>query len=48
VIILLTWFYLSGLMLLTGAEINSVIEAVGAARQLATAGAAAAEPRLTQ
>jgi len=48
VIILLTWFYLSGLMLLTGEEINSVIEAVGAARQLATAGAAAAEPRLTQ
>jgi len=37
VIILLTWFYLSGLMLLTGAEINSVIEAAGAARLLASA-----------
>ncbi|HEY1984931.1 MAG TPA: YihY/virulence factor BrkB family protein [Terracidiphilus sp.] len=30
VIILLTWFYLTGLMLLTGAEINSEIEAAAA------------------
>ena len=34
VIILLTWFYLSGLMLLLGAEINSEIEAAAAARRL--------------
>jgi membrane protein len=36
VIILLTWFYLSGLMLLLGAEINSEIEAAAAARRLLT------------
>jgi membrane protein len=35
VIILLTWFYLSGLMLLLGAEINSEIEAAAAAKRLA-------------
>lgn len=34
VIILLTWFYLTGLMLLLGAEINSEIEAAAAARRL--------------
>lgn len=34
VIILLTWFYLSGLMLLVGAEINSEIEAAAASRRL--------------
>jgi membrane protein len=34
VITLLTWFYLSGLMLLLGAEINSEIEAAAAARRL--------------
>jgi membrane protein len=34
VIILLTWFYLTGLMLLVGAEINSEIEAAAAARRL--------------
>jgi membrane protein len=34
VIILLTWFYLSGLMLLAGAEINSQIEAAAAQRGL--------------
>lgn len=34
VIILLTWFYISGLMLLIGAEINSVIEAASAARRI--------------
>ena len=34
VIILLTWFYLTGLMLLLGAEINSEIEAAAAARLL--------------
>jgi membrane protein len=30
VIILLTWFYITGLMLLLGAEINSEIEAASA------------------
>jgi membrane protein len=35
VIILLTWFYISGLMLLIGAEINSQIEAAGAELRLA-------------
>ncbi|HUA92775.1 MAG TPA: YihY/virulence factor BrkB family protein [Terracidiphilus sp.] len=35
VIILLTWFYLSGLMLLVGAEFNSQIEASAARRHLA-------------
>lgn len=34
VIILLTWFYLTGLMLLLGAEVNSQIEAAAAARLL--------------
>lgn len=35
VIILLMWFYITGLMLLIGAEINSEIEAAGAERRLA-------------
>lgn len=34
VIILLTWFYITGLMLLLGAEINSLIEAAAAERML--------------
>jgi membrane protein len=34
VIILLTWFYISGLMLLLGAEVNSEIEAAAAERLL--------------
>ena len=34
VIILLTWFYLTGLMLLVGAEINSQTEAAAAERIL--------------
>jgi membrane protein len=34
VIVLLTWFYLTGLMLLLGAEINSEIEAAAAAKRL--------------
>ena len=34
VIILLMWFYITGLMLLLGAEINSEIEAVAAAKRL--------------
>ena len=34
VIILLTWFYLTGLMLLLGAEINSEIEAAATAARL--------------
>jgi membrane protein len=37
VIILLTWFYLSGLMLLLGGEINSEIEAAVQAKNLAAA-----------
>ncbi|WP_263383101.1 YihY/virulence factor BrkB family protein [Granulicella arctica] len=36
VIILLTWFYITGLMLLLGAEMNSEIEAYAAERHLAT------------
>ena len=35
VIILLTWFYITGLMLLIGAELNSQIEAYAAEQQLA-------------
>lgn len=38
VIILLTWFYLTGLMLLVGAEINSEIEAAAAAKRLIAVG----------
>jgi membrane protein len=36
VIILLTWFYLTGLMLLLGAEVNSQIEAAAAAKLMNT------------
>jgi membrane protein len=36
VIILLTWFYLSGLMLLIGAEVNSQIEAAATEKRLST------------
>ena len=36
VIILLTWFYLSGLMLLIGAEVNSEIEAAATEKRLST------------
>jgi membrane protein len=39
VIILLTWFYLSGLMLLLGGEINSEIEAAVQGRKLVASGA---------
>ncbi len=35
VIILLTWFYITGLMILLGAEINSQIEAAAAEKRLA-------------
>lgn len=38
VIILLTWFYITGLMLLLGAEINSEIEAAAAEMRLKAAG----------
>jgi membrane protein len=41
VIILLTWFYLTGLMLLMGAEINSEIEAAAAERKVNQASPAA-------
>jgi membrane protein len=34
VIILLTWFYITGLMILLGAEVNSEIEAAEAERRL--------------
>jgi membrane protein len=37
IIILLTWFYLTGLMLLVGAEINGQIEAAAARRHFASA-----------
>jgi len=37
VIILLTWFYISGLMLLLGAEVNSEIEAAAAEQRLLAA-----------
>lgn len=43
VIILLTWFYVTGLMLLLGAEINSEIEAAAAECRLKTAGAIPAD-----
>ena len=39
VIILLMWFYITGLMLLLGAEINSQIEAAAAERMLQQEGA---------
>jgi membrane protein len=38
VITLLTWFYITGLMILLGAEINSHIEAAAAERLLAAHG----------
>ncbi len=38
VIILLTWFYITGLMLLTGAEINAEIEAAAAEKLLKESG----------
>jgi membrane protein len=44
VIILLTWFYISGLMLLLGAEINSEIEGAAAELRLASASRATAIP----
>jgi membrane protein len=37
VIILLTWFYITGLMILLGAEVNSEIEAAAAERRLGVA-----------
>jgi membrane protein len=44
VIILLTWFYLTGLMLLLGAEINSEIEAAAAEIRLAASTPSAESP----
>jgi membrane protein len=46
VIILLTWFYIIGLMLLLGAEINSEIERASAEALLASASSAAANRKL--
>ena len=43
VIILLTWFYMTGLMLLLGGEINSEIQAAVAEKRLKTAGVIPAE-----
>lgn len=43
VIILLTWFYITGLMLLAGAEINSEIQAVVTERRLKAEGKAVSE-----
>jgi membrane protein len=44
VIILLTWFYLSGLMLLLGGVVNSEIEAAAAEKHLAEQAALGAMP----
>jgi membrane protein len=44
VIILLTWFYLSGLMLLLGGEVNSEIEAAATEKRLAAQSAQGAIP----
>jgi membrane protein len=44
VIILLTWFYLSGLMLLLGGEVNSEIEAAATEKRLALQAALAPTP----
>jgi membrane protein len=44
VIILLTWFYLSGLMLLLGAEVNSEIEAAATEKRLAAQAATGIMP----
>ena len=46
VIILLTWFYITGLMLLLGAEINSEIEAAAAEKRLAGPNAPPPSPDL--
>jgi membrane protein len=46
VIILLMWFYISGLMLLVGAEINSEIEAAAAEKRLAGPSAPPPSPDL--
>jgi membrane protein len=47
VIILLTWFYLSGLMLLLGAAVNGEIEAATMEKRLATQAELAPEPQPT-
>jgi membrane protein len=44
VIILLTWFYITGLMLLFGGEFNSELEAAAAEKHLAEQGRMPAEP----
>jgi membrane protein len=44
VIILLTWFYITGMMLLTGAEFNSEIEAAAAEKKLCDEGKIAPAP----
>lgn len=44
VIILLTWFYITGLMILLGAEINSEIEAAAAEKRLVSTPSGATSP----
>ena len=44
VIILMTWFYLSGFMLLLGGEVNSEIEAAAAEKRLGRPGVAGIDP----
>ena len=48
VIILLTWFYLSGLMLLLGAQVNSEIEAAATERRVASMPAAQLPPEVAK
>lgn len=45
VIILLTWFYITGLMLLVGGEVNSQIEAAAARKRLAQHGSKTSSPK---
>lgn len=47
VIVLLTWFYISGLMLLLGAELNSEIQAAVAEKRLAESGQPVPPPTST-
>jgi uncharacterized BrkB/YihY/UPF0761 family membrane protein len=44
VIVLLTWFYITGFMLLLGAEINSEIEAAAAETRIAASPSLSSQP----